>query len=160
MISTSHNQSHPAHIWNSSLYLYSACGFICLCFVWIQCYFFCEIKAKWMRLVKVSVRCVGFTNVRISHCSCVWFQTSLGGCLGLMDKRSMTLGIPLPHDAALTSCSHVDNMCCFDFCLWNLPTKQHHEQKSWLNILWPFIFLTVIYSVIYAPENTVILMKL
>lgn len=29
-------------------------------------------------------------------------------------------------------------MCCFDFCLWNLPAKQHHEQRSSLNVPWCF----------------------
>ena len=73
-------------------------------------------------------------NARIWPCACSWFQTGLGGYSGLMDKRSMTSDIPLPHDSSPASCSHVDNMCCFDFCLWNLPAKQDHEQKSCLNV--------------------------
>lgn len=119
IIPTSYNQSHPGmnnmakstcHIWNSSSHVDT---FACtLTFVMSCLYFKPYFKIlRSLKRVKISVSCVGYVNVRISHCSCAWFQPRLSGHFGLMNKRSMTLDIPLPHDATRTSCSRVD-MCC------------------------------------------------
>lgn len=78
---------------------------------------------------------------------------------GSRDKRSMTLNIPLHHDSALTSCSHVDSMWCFDFCFRNLYAKQDGEQKSSPNASWSAIFLALISSWSYAPDNIAMLSK-
>lgn len=155
------------HIWNSSLclvmyylhviilaYFENWCWYIIL---WIHCVIFVVWSIwwdKWLKLVKLSMRRGGFHTAPVHA-----FKQSLCGYFVLMDKRSMTLDIPLPHEAALTSCSHVDNMCCFGFCLWNLPAKQDHEQRSSLSVLWPFIFLPLASLFRSFAENVVTLMK-
>lgn len=119
IISTSYNQSRPGmnntakstcHIWNSS---YQANKFACtLNFVVLCLYFQPYFKTfRSIKRVTISMSCFGRVNVRTSHCSCAQFETHFSGHFGVMDKRSMALDIPLPHDAARTSCSRVD-MCC------------------------------------------------
>lgn len=155
-------------IWNSLLYcLLAEYTFISM---WVYLHAFKKKKTSygflvqsmlwdwsWLKLVRVSVRWVAYFNFTLLLC----VVSNKSGYFVLMDKISITLDIPPPHEAALTSCSHVD-MCCFDFCLWNLPAKQNREQKSILNLLrlyFPPFFVSDC-NVIYVPEDMLILMKL
>lgn len=53
---------------------------------------------------------------------------------GRMDKRSMTLDIPVPRDAALTGCSHVDNMCCLDSLRPPCKTRAQTEKQPEVSV--------------------------
>ena len=83
---------------------------------------------RWDVIGKNRTRWVAYINARISRRPCAWFQTVWVATMSWWIKRSMTFDIPLPHDAALTSCPHADNMCCFDF----LQNKTMNGKVAWM----------------------------